>query len=691
VAKPRSRKHQDQTGDSATQMPMFVPESDWRPPRVGDLPEWPKNASARVAIDVETKDPDIKKMGCGARRDDTMLVGYSFRIEGGPGFYVPMRHQGGDNVENPDAALAYLAAQARLFKGQLVGCNLGYDCDWMAQEGVDFIDSPCTWRDIGVAEPLLDELQFNYGLEAISGRYGREGKDESLLKAAAEHFDVHPKAGLWKLPARFVGPYGLGDVDEPLALLRLQETRIEEAGLWDIFNLECSVQPILTLMRRRGVLIDQDRLDQVEQWARGEEQAALDEIHRLTGVKIGTAKGKGIMAPSQVAPALEAIGVTLKKTSKGQAEIKQETLAGIDHPVAERILWARKTNKLRTTFVASVREHMVNGRIHATFNQLRRNDSDSEAAQDDGSGARYGRLSSEKPNLQQQPARDEFAKMWRAIYLPEEGMQWGSLDYSQQEPRMLMHYAENCPVGDLRKGKGISQHARNAAVAAAEQYRRDRNTDNHTMVARMAGIDRKPAKEIFLGKIYGLGGAKLCRKLGLSTAWVVYGKKWADTQYFDIQDRQSAQLYANECGGRLMEGAGEEGRALLATFDEKLPFVKELARFAKAKADERGYVITILGRHCHFPVGKDGKYDWTQKSLNRVIQGSAADQTKKALVDVHNAGHYLQLQVHDELTGSFHGAGDAQDAAEIMEHCIPQLTVPSKVDVELGSSWGDSM
>ena len=680
MAKPKQRKHKDQTRGTETQIPMFVPQSDWRPPNMGDLPEWPKNSSARVGIDVETKDPDIKKMGCGVRRDDTKLVGYSFQIEGGPGFYVPMRHQGGDNVECEQKALAYLQAQARSFTGQIVGCNLGYDCDWLASEDIDFIESGCTWRDIGVAEPLLDELQFNYGLEAISKRYGREGKDERLLREAAEHYGVQPKGGIWKLPARFVGPYGVVDSSEPLAILRLQEARIEEAGLWDIFNLECQVQPILTLLRRRGVRIDQDRLAQVEAWSRGEEAAALEEIHRLTGVRIGL--GKGIMAASAVAPALESIGITLKKTAKGQPNIDKELLESIDHPVAERILWARKTNKLRTTFAKSIRDRLVNGRIHATFNQLRRNESDDEASMDDGSGARYGRLSSEQPNLQQQPARDEFAKMWRAIYLPEEGMTWGSLDYSQQEPRMLMHYAENAK---------LSRNAHAAAHGAAEQYRNDRTTDNHDMVAKMAGIQRKAAKEIFLGKIYGLGGAKLCRKLGLSTAWVVYGKRWADTQYFDISDRMSAQAYATECGGRLMEGAGKEGRELLATFDEKLPFIKELAKLAKETADKRGYVVTILGRHCHFPVGVSGKYDWTQKSLNRVIQGSAADQTKKALVDVHNAGHYLQLQVHDELTGSFHGEGDAGSAAEIMEHCIPQLTVPSKVDVELGPSWGESM
>ena len=682
----KSRKKADQTRSDETQLPLFTPTSGWRPPKVGSFPEWPKHG--RVAIDVETKDPDIRAMGCGARRSDTMLVGYSFRIEGGPGFYVPLRHQGGDNVESAQAALAYLALQARTFQGELVGCNLGYDCDWLAQEGVNFIESGCRWRDIGVAEPLIDELQFNYGLEAISQRYGRPGKNEELLRQAAEFYGVDPKGGLWKLPARFAGPYGLGDVDEPLAILRLQEAKIEAAGLWDIFNLECDVQPVLTLLRRRGVLIDQDRLAQVEQWSLGEEAAALDEVHRLTGVRI---KVGDVWKAKVVAPALEAIGVTLSKTSKGQPELQAATLAGIDHPVAGRLVWARKTNKLRTTFVESVRTFMINGRLHTTFNQLRRNDSESEAADDDGSGARYGRLSSEKPNLQQQPSRDEFAKMWRSIYVPEHGMKWGSLDYSQQEPRLMMHYAENAPVGIPYKGTGISQLAHDAAVAACDQYRTNRETDNHTMVAQIAGIERKPAKEIFLGKIYGIGGAKVSRKLGLPTRWVVYGRNWGEEQYFAKDDLVKAQTWAAQSGGRLHETAGEECQAILDRFDEKLPFVRELAQLAKKMAESRGYVRTILGRHCHFPVGFGGKYDWTHKSLNRVIQGSAADQTKSALVMVHRDGHYLQLQVHDELTGSFHGMGDAQAAAEIMEHCIPQITVPSKVDIELGSSWGDSM
>jgi len=677
VAKPRSRKHKDQTKAVDTQLPMFVPHSDWKPPSLGDLPEWPTNSSARVSIDVETRDPDIKKLGCGARRDDSYVVGYSFRIEGGPGAYVPVRHQGGDNVENPDAAWAYLEAQARAFKGILVGANLGYDCDHLAEEGVDFMEGPCRWRDVQVADPLINELHDFYSLQAIAERYGRKGKDETLLREAAEHFNVSPKGGLWKLPARFVGPYGLGDVDEPLAILRLQEKRIDEMGLWDIFNLECDVQPILVTLRRRGVRIDQDRLAQVEQWSRGEEQAALDEIHRLTGVRIGL--GKGIYAASAVAPALEAIGVKLRKTSRGQPEVKQETLARIDHPVAERIVWARKVNKLRTTFASSIREHMVNGRIHTTFNQLRKNDDDD--GDDDGSGVRYGRLSSEKPNLQQQPARDEFAQMWRSIYLPEEGAVWGALDYSQQEPRMMMHYAE---LADL------SPRANAAAYTAAEQYRNDPTTDNHDMVAKLAGIKRKPAKEIFLGTIYGMGGAKMCRKLSLPTRLAVFGEKYDDTRYFELKDRAEAQAFASENGGRMFEVAGEEGQAIINKFNEKLPFVRELAKLCKDTALKRGYVITILGRHCHFPVGADGKYDWVHKSLNRVIQGSAADQTKKALVMCHRDSHYLQLQVHDELDGSFQGEGDARAAGEIMKNCVP-MRVPSKVDVELGCSWGDSM
>lgn len=100
--------------------------------------------------------------------------------------------------------------------------------------------------------------------------------------------------------------------------------------------------------------------------------------------------------------------------------------------------------------------------------------------------------------------------------------------------------------------------------------------------------------------------------------------------------------------------------------------------------------MTLSGRRCRFPKTAEGKYDWTHKALNRLIQGSSADQTKTAMVELDKQGYFLQLQVHDEMDGSVHSPEEAEAMAEIMRTCVP-LTVPSKVDVELGASWGESM
>ncbi|WP_217468822.1 DNA polymerase, partial [Staphylococcus aureus] len=278
------------------------------------------------------------------------------------------------------------------------------------------------------------------------------------------------------------------------------------------------------------------------------ETEALAQVRSITGHRIAVGD---VWKPEVIAPALEHIGIKLNKTSQGKPNIDKELLGSIDHPVADLLERARKVNKLRTTFASSVRDHMVNGRLHGTFNQLRRQKDDES---DGTAGAAYGRLSSEHPNLQQQPARDEFAMMWRAIYLPEEGQHWASNDYSQQEPRMAVHYA--CLAKDL-----IGHQAWLSAIEARDKYRNDPNTDNHQMMADMAGIKRKDAKEIYLGLSYGMGGAKMCRKLGLPTMMAVRGPRF---QLFDVNSPEGQRLVAE--GARRFEAAGPEGQALLDTF-----------------------------------------------------------------------------------------------------------------------------
>ena len=647
-------------------MPSFTPRSSWVPPSLASLPSW--EGVKRVCVDLETRDPTLTKLGPGVRRNGH-IIGFGFAIEGGPAAYLPTRHANGTNLDE-DQVLRYMADQAKHFKGEIVGANLPYDLDYMAEKKIVFRQA--MFRDVQIAEPLLDELQFSYSLDNIAGRRGIPGKDERLLKAAAAAWGIDPKSGMWELPPEFVGPYAERDVLLPLELLRQQEAELDAQGLRPVWDLESRLLPVLVKMRRRGVRIDFDRLDQIDDWSTEREVSALSRITHITGIHLDT--GDTTKTASLI-PVLEHIGLRIPMTEptsrfpQGQKSVKNDWLKTLPKSdVIEAILEAKKFNKLRGTFVKSIRTHAVGDRIHCTFKQMV---GESEG-DDEASGAKYGRLSCKDPNLQQQPARDrEIGPMWRSIYLPDEGGQWCSLDYSQQEPRWLVHYAE---LMRLPKAK-----------AMADRYRNDPTADNHNMMATLINpaweslapkikkSERDAAKIIFLGLCYGMGPGKLARSLGLPTA---------------------KRSFVNK-RGKLIEyiGAGDEAQALLDKFRVGVPFVKKLMKLAEEKAKKRGFIKTVEGRKCRFPKvwnKTTGRHEWdfTHKGGNRLIQGSAGGQMKTAMVDMDAAGVPIQLQVHDEVDLSIFEPQMALDAAEIMRNAVP-CNIPHKVDIEVGPTWGD--
>lgn len=641
------------------------------------LPDWPEHG--RVGFDVETKDPDLREMGPSIRRGGGHICGYSFAIEDGPSMYLPVRHEGGDNVDCGQA-FRYLRHQAKRFKGILIGANMQYDIDWCSTEDVEF--DPLFFRDVQVADPLINEHHYKYSLDAILKRYGFPGKNQATLEQAARDHGVDPKRDLHRLPGRFVGTYATADVSDLPYLLRKQEVKIEEEDLWQVFDLESRVLPILVRMRQRGVRFSWDRLRGIENWSIAQEGEALGVVRQLTGVDI---KLGDVWKPEPLARALREIGIDVPKTAEGSDSVTKELLASVKHPVAEAIGKARKVNKLRTTFAASIRRFAVGDRIHCTFNQLRKTDDEN----DTDKGAAYGRLSSELPNMQQQPARDELAKPWRKIYLPDEGKEWCSADYSQQEPRWTVHFAE------VMRQKGARE--------AAQKYRDDPNTDNHDLMTRMiygSAVDtwdpakykrmRGFCKEIYLGKCYGMGGAKLCRKLGLPTGWTVYWSgRWSELVIFKTREEAWNALREGGGEGRVSECAGEEGQQIISKFDQEAPFVKGIAKAVTNRANENGFIRTWSGRRCRFPQLPDGSYEWAHKALNRLIQGCSADQTKMAMIAMEAEGIAIQLQVHDEVDWSISSREEAALGAEIMRNVIP-LRVPMKVDVEIGPSWGEA-
>lgn len=638
-----------------TQLPLFAPESSWRPPELSSLSAW--GGAKRVCLDVETFDPNLKDTGPSVRTGGH-LAGIGVGIEGGPSYYLPMRHAEGDNLD-AEGVMRYITEQAKHFDGEIVGANLSYDLDWLWDAGVKFPNVK-RYRDILIAEPLLDDNKFSYSLDSTAETWVGELKDKSLMEEAARAYGMTSKSDLGKfihlLPARFVGLYGEQDVKLPLKVLQLQEQELEKQGLNEVWDLESDLLPVLVKMRQRGVAVDETRLMEVELRCLEERIDAAEEFSRLTGVKIGP---EDDMQKGALVKGFRAIGMDIDpemSIDKGFIKLHAKTV-----PAVAALEKLRKWNTLRKLSIEPTKNHLVNGRIHCTFNQLATDKDNGKGSK----GARYGRLSCEHTNMQQQPARDEeIAPIWRRIYMPDGDGLWAANDYSQQEPRMLVHFAEQ--VYDLQR----SDYPMQSANVAANEYRTNPETDNHQMMADLAGIDRKEAKILFLGLCYGMGQEKLCNDLGLPTKVIT--------------------LQRGPRKGQKMVVAGSEAERIINRLHAKLPFLKQMENFCKEMATERGYIKTLSGRRCRFRLDDEGLNYWgTHKALNRLIQGSSADQTKRAMVLGDREGFALQLQVHDEIDLTVENPEEAHALAKVMRNCV-ELQVPSKVDVELGPSWGEA-
>ena len=616
-----------------TQIPLFQPPSEWTPPeRLPDLSD-----AKEIAIDLETYDPNIKETGPGWAVGNGYIAGIAIAVEGWKG-YFPIRHEGGGNFD--ERILKKQVQRIMDLPCDKIFHNAAYDVGWLRWWGVEVKGKII---DTLIAAPLIDENRFRYSLNELGKDYLKETKSEALLYEAAREWGVNAKAEMWKLPAMYVGPYAEQDADLTLRLWQFFKIELIKQELSSIFELETRLFPCLLDMKTKGVRVDLEKAEKIKKDLQKKEDFLLFQIKKDTGVDID------IWAAVSVAKAFDKLDIRYERTEKSnQPKFDKNFLSTHEHPLAKMVVQAREFNKARTTFIDTILTHQHHGRIHADINQMR----------SDTGGTVTGRFSYSNPNLQQIPARNkDIGPLIRSIFVPDEGCKWGSFDYSQQEPRVLVHFA-------ALTGGGLK-----GADEVIESYKTE-DPDFHQAVADMAGIDRRTAKTINLGMMYGMGKGKLASELGL-------GKE-------DTED-------------------------LFAKFHANVPFVKQLMEQATRKAEHTGFLRTLLGRKCRFDLweprvfgihkalplweaekeyGRDLKRAWTYKALNRLIQGSSADMTKKAMVDLYEEGIIAHIQVHDELNCSIDSDGEKNKIKEIMENTV-ELKVPLKVDAEIGPSWGE--
>lgn len=609
--------------------------------------ELPSRLPPIRVLDTETYDPLLKQRGPGwCYNDEGHMIGFSVfcpDLGEDSGFYVPVAHLLGENMPL-EAALIWIKEVLYDPDCTIVFANSEYDLGWLRHYGIMYNDFKI--EDIQVQAPLIDEHRFSFSLESLSRHNGVAQKNYDVLVQEASLRNIPEKeimSRLREMDPIAVGEYAVADVVATWENHVAQKQSMEEQNLIPIYTLEMALIPHMIEMRMRGVRIDVERAHLLSAEFLKKENAARDTLHELTGIWV-----ESPWAAKELAKVLDVAGIQYPLTPKTQKpSIKKEWLDSLlefeaSGPVAQAIKDLRRFNKARTTFVEDFFIHTpVNGRVHCNFNLLKGEDG----------GTISGRLSCDSPNMQQIPARDpEIGPLVRSLVLPEEGCVFTSADYSQQEPRHMVHMAY------MLKDASATQ--------LRHQFIINPETDFHQENANLTGLPRKSVKSIGLGLAYGMGGGKLAKQLGLPYTTIIRS------------DRTE------------MLKAGPEATAMLNRFHTHAPYIKVLGTKAKNLAVSRGYIRTPLGRVIHFPM-RNGEVWKSHKAMNGLIQGMAADETKKAMLDCARAGYLPALQVHDELNfTTFESAADTKVVAQIMLDAMI-TSVPSKVDIEVGPNWGE--
>ena len=634
---------------------------DWQPP--SELPDLRRVGI--IALDTETRDGGLfADRGSAWPWGDGYICGVSvaWRDENDiRTIYVPVRHTDSANFDR-EQVIRWLRD---LFASdvRIVTHNGLYDYGWLYADLR--LNMPASERleETGALATIVDENRPSYKLTALCAWRGLPGKDETLLREAA-HAAGFPKRAkvqsfIWQLPARFVGPYAETDAVRTLELFENLNPILDQEGTRGAYRLECDLLPMVHEMRRRGNRIDASAAERERDLLLNKRDAVLAELSEKLGVTIGMDE---LNRSAWRAEVFDQHGIVFPRTEKGNPSFTAGNSGWMPkHPhwLPQLIVKADKYNNAAVNFLETyILGHVVNGRVHAEIHPHR----------SDEGGTRSLRFSYSSPPLQLMPAHDEeLAPLIRGVFLPEESETWAKCDVSQQEFRLICHYA--------------FRHKLRGAQEAVERYHNDPATDFHAFVAAMTGRDRQTSKSINFARAYGAGPGKFAAMIGKP-----FG----------------------------------EARVIFAEYDRKLPFVSQLSRRCEEAVRRTGYLTLYDGARRHWndwaPGGtwekgagpcpreeaearvRDPKHSWYQrplwrvdvrKAMNALIQGSAARHTKLWMRAVWREGIVPLLQMHDSLDLSVSSPEQAELAAQLGRDAV-EFEVPMKVDIAYGGTWGDA-
>ena len=633
-----------------------------------------------VAVDIETYDPNLKTKGLGAVRKDGFICGIAVAT-GKETCYFPLKHSDNDNLNTEKT---WKTLNELIFQNEKITKvfhNAMYDVCWIRSITGQMIKGRIV--DTMIAASVIDENRFRYSLDALSKDYLKDSKYKYDLQQKTLEWSggmvKDPMSNMHKLPTYIVEEYAKQDVDLTLRLWKLFDKKLDEVlytkpetnenkTCRKIFELETKLFPCLVEMKFKGVKIDVQKAKAFGEHLRKRKKQVVDAIKNRTGIKVD------IWAASSIKDLLDKLNIEdYEMTPKSKMpKLSKDYLKTHSNKCLRMIAWIREYDKAANTFVDGLLEFVHEGRIHADINQIRSGDK----------GTVTGRFSMSNPNLQQIPAKGFIGKKMRELFLPEENKEWGSFDYSQQEPRIVVHYA-------LKLGL--------PGTNDLEEEFNKKDADFHQIVADMAKISRTQAKTINLGLFYGMGKLKLQKELGLerqkaNELFADYHKKVPfvkilsqDLVSFAKDNRLLFTLYDRFCRFNMFETTNRRWNPKINRFDE-VPLLSEADALREFEIEYRKVAKKVeedfikYFKNYYVPA-------FTYKALNRLIQGSAADMTKKAMVDLYEKGIIPHIQIHDELCISVANNYEANIIQNAMEEAIP-LEIKNKVNCKKGINWG---